>query len=253
VNRIDLTNRTAIITGGGSGIGLATARRFLKSGAIVELWGRDTARLEAAIANLPDRSRVTQKSVDVVDEAQVNAAVSAYLAVHGRIDILFNNAGAVQPARPITDVTTEEWRRNFAVNLDSVFYACRAVVPSMVAAGFGRIISTASMAGKDGNAFQAAYAASKAGLIGLTKSLGKELAETGVTVNCVIPALFDTPLASSAVNAAPEVFAEIKNKIPMKRLGRPEEAAAMVAWLASDESSFTTGFGFDLSGGRATY
>ena len=253
MNCIDLEGRTAIITGGGSGIGLATAKRFVQSGAVVELWGRDAVKLAAAAAAIPEAGRATIRPVDVAEEAEVEAGVASFLDLHGRIDILFNNAGTVQPTVALHELSTAEWRRNLAVNLDAVFFACRAVMPHMIAAGYGRIISTASMAGKEGNAFQGAYAAAKAGLIGLTKSLGKEVAETGVTVNCVVPTLFDTPLANTAASAAPEVFALLREKIPMKRFGRADEAAAMVAWLASEESSFSTGFAFDLSGGRATY
>jgi 3-oxoacyl-[acyl-carrier protein] reductase len=253
MNHIDLSERTAIITGGGSGIGLATAKRFLASGASVEVWGRDRAKLDAALDLLRPSNRVGARAVDVADHAAVANGVAEFLKQHGKLDILFNNAGVVQPSLSLSDLSIEEWRRNFSVNLDGIFYACRAALPAMVAARYGRIINTSSMAGKDGNAFQGAYAASKAGVIGLTKSLGKELASTGVTVNCIVPALFETPLATGAISAQPEIFAALRDAIPMKRLGQPDEAAAMVAWLASEESSFTTGFAFDLSGGRATY
>jgi 2-dehydro-3-deoxy-L-rhamnonate dehydrogenase (NAD+) len=253
MNHIDLSERTAIITGGGSGIGLATATRFLASGASVEIWGRDRAKLDAALSLLRPSNRVWARAVDVADHAAVAKGVAEFLKQHGKLDILFNNAGVVQPSLSLADLSIEEWRRNFSVNLDGIFYACRAALPAMVAAHYGRIINTSSMAGKDGNAFQGAYSASKAGVIGLTKSLGRELATTGVTVNCIVPALFETPLATGAISAQPEIFAALRDRIPMKRLGQPDEAAAMVAWLASEESSFTTGFAFDLSGGRATY
>jgi 3-oxoacyl-[acyl-carrier protein] reductase len=253
MNRIDLSGRKAIVTGGGSGIGLATARRFLESGANVELWGRDEAKLDAAVVSLRAPKNVWSRAVDVADHAAVASGIGDFLKLHGKIDILFNNAGVVQRSVGITELPLEEWRHNFAVNLDGIFYTCRAALPSMIAAGYGRIINTSSMAGKDGNALQGAYAASKAGVIGLTKSLGKELATTGVTVNCIVPALFETALARGAITAQPEIFAALRDKIPMKRVGQPHEAAAMVAWLASEESSFTTGFAFDLSGGRATY
>jgi NAD(P)-dependent dehydrogenase (short-subunit alcohol dehydrogenase family) len=253
MNHIDLSGRAAIITGGGSGIGLATAKRFLGSGAVVEIWGRDQAKLEAALASVGLKKGFSFRCVDVSDHTKVEEGVAKFLSANGRLDILFNNAGVVQPTVSLTGLSIDEWRRNFSVNLDAIFFACRVVVPIMTKAAYGRIINTASMAGKEGNPFQSAYSASKAGVIGLTKSLGKELATTGVTVNCIVPALFETPLAMDAIASSPEAFAAIREKIPMKRLGRPDEAAAMVAWLASEESSFTTGCAFDLSGGRATY
>ena len=253
MNQIDLAGRHALITGGGSGIGYATAERFLRSGAVVRIWGRDGAKLDRAVAALAPLGRIDARSVDVSDAQAVQAGVEAFLQLNGRVDVLFNNAGVVQPTVPMQDLSVAEWHRNIAGNLDSVFYGCRAVLPAMLKSGFGRIINNASMAGKEGNAFQSAYAAAKAGVISLTKSLGKELATSGVTVNCIVPTLFDTPLANAVTSATPEVFAAIRDKIPMKRIGRAVEAASLVAWIASEDCSFTTGFAFDLSGGRAVY
>jgi len=252
MNQIDLNGRVALVTGGGSGIGYSCAERFLRSGAVVELWGRDPAKLELALAALAPLGTVTAQSVDIAQWSEVEAASQRTLAQHGKVDILFNCAGTTETA-PTLKMSIEAWRSSIAVNLDGTFYCCRAFGPGMVERGYGRIINASSMAGKDGNVSQSAYSAAKAGVIAFTKSLAKELVANGVIVNAVAPGLFDTPLAQSAIKLAPEAMNIAFEKIPMKRMGRPEEAAAMVAWLASEECSFTTGFTFDLSGGRSTY
>ena len=252
-SKIDLSGRKAVITGGSSGIGLATAERFLQSGATVEMWGRSQPRLDEALAALSGLGPVTGRSVDVTSAAQVDGAMADFIAAHGGVDILFNNAGMTQRTVPMTEMDDEEWRAQFTGNVDSTFFCCRAAIPAMIANGFGRIVNTASMAGKEGNSCQSAYSAAKAAVIGMTKALAKELAASPVTVNAIVPTLFETPMAMGAIGEAPEVFAAIRAKIPMGRFGDPAEAAAMVAWICSPDCSFTTGFAFDLSGGRATY
>lgn len=223
--------RTAIVTGGMSGLGAACADRFSADGV-------DVVRFD-----------VTPGADHVVDVTDEDAVITACKKV-GLVDVLVNSAGVVGPNAPMTDVTTADWERTFAVNVTGTFRMCRTVAPGMVERGWGRIINLASMAGKDGNPNLSAYSASKAAVIGLTKSLGKELATTGVSVNAVTPAVFETPMNATT---APDVLERLTTLIPMQRLGRPEELAALVSWLASDECSFSTGAVYDISGGRATY
>ena len=253
MNIYDLKGRRALVTGGGSGIGFAAAQLYLHSGASVELWGRDLGRLERARGELEALGEVHVASVDVSDGTQVAAAAKALLARWGGLDILFNCAGHSTRVAPLAELTEEDWRQAIGINLDSVFHTCRAFVPGMVAQGYGRIVNTTSQAGKDGNPFMAGYVAAKAGVIGLTKTLGKELATTGVLVNAVCPTVFDTPLVADTVERAPDAMAAAIAKIPMARMGRPDEAAELVAWLSSEACSFNTGVTFDLSGGRAVY
>jgi 2-dehydro-3-deoxy-L-rhamnonate dehydrogenase (NAD+) len=223
--------RRAIVTGGMSGLGAACAERLTAEGLHV-------VRI--------DVSADADEVLDVTDEH----AISQTVARIGRVDVLVNSAGVVGPNVPLTDIATQQWRRTFDVNVLGVFQMCRAVVPGMVERGWGRIVNLASMAGKDGNPNLSAYSASKAAVIALTKSLGKELATTGVLVNAVAPAVFETPMNA---HTSPEVLERLISLIPMKRLGQAEELAALVNWLTSDECSFSTGAVYDISGGRATY
>jgi 2-dehydro-3-deoxy-L-rhamnonate dehydrogenase (NAD+) len=223
--------RRAVVTGGSSGLGAACAARLREDGLEV---------LTLDVAGEPDLL------VDVTDAGAVDAAAREA----GPVDVLVNSAGIVGPQTPLWTVEEEPWLRTFAVNVHGVFHACRAFVPGMRERGWGRIVNFASMAGKDGNPSMAAYSATKAAVIGLTKSLGKELAQDGVLVNAIAPAVIDTPMNATT---APEVLAHITSLIPMRRLGRPEEVAELVAFLASDRVSFSTGAVYDISGGRATY
>jgi 2-dehydro-3-deoxy-L-rhamnonate dehydrogenase (NAD+) len=223
--------RTAVITGGASGIGRASAERLGQDGITVVTL---------------DVSGDADVVADVTDPRAVAAAIEAI----GPVDILVNSAGIVGPNKPLWEVTDEEWAATFAVNVNGTFHMCRAVVPGMADRGWGRIVNLASMAGKDGNPRLGAYSATKAAVIGMTKSLGKELATSGVLVNAIAPAVIETPM--NAANT-PEVLEYMTSLIPMRRLGRPEEVAELVAWLASDKCSFSTGAVYDLSGGRATY
>ncbi|MEY4748688.1 MAG: hypothetical protein RIQ60_902 [Pseudomonadota bacterium] len=253
MNQIDLKDRAAIITGAAQGIGLATARRMLDSGASVALWDIDAARLEAARSALAAQAapgRVSAAVVELSDETAVAAATAATLAAHGRIDILVNNAGITGGNGPTWELTPEVWRRVIEVNLIAPYLVCRAVVPHMIAAGYGRIVNIASIAGKEGNPNASHYSASKAGVIALTKSLAKELATQGVLVNAVTPAAARTAIFDSMTQ---QHIDYMLSKIPMARFLEVDEAAAAISWLASTDCSFSTGSVLDLSGGRATY
>ncbi len=250
MNQIDLRGRSAAVTGAARGIGHAIAERLLASGSRVSLWDRDAAALDAAARSLADRGEVHTAAVDVTDDASVQAAAKATAERFGGIDILVNNAGIAGGSKPSWEFTPEEWRQVVEVDLTGVFLCCRAVVPLMLPRGWGRVVNVASIAGKEGNPNAAHYSAAKAGVIGFTKALGKELATRGILVNCITPAVIETDILRQIT---PQHVEYMRSKIPMGRFGRKEEAAALVAWLCSDDCSFTTGGVFDLSGGRATY
>ncbi len=235
--------QVAVVTGGASGIGLGIATRLAAEGARLSLWDRDAEGLAATSAE----HRLT---VDMTDAEAVQRAADETVAALGRIDILIASAGITGPNATSWDYAVADWDRVIDVNLNGVYYACRAVVPHMLRAGDGRIVNIASIAGKEGNPNAAAYSASKAGVIGLTKALGKELARTNIRVNCVAPAAVRTPLFSQMTEAQIDYML---SKIPLGRFGEIDEIASMVCWLASRECSFSTGAVFDVSGGRATY
>jgi 3-oxoacyl-[acyl-carrier protein] reductase len=224
-------SRTALITGGVSGLGLATASRLARDGITVITM---------------DRTPNADLVVDITDPRAVTEAAAGV----GPVDILINSAGIVGPSKPLWEIADADWGATFDVNVNGTFHLCRALVPGMRERGWGRIVNFASIAGKEGNAMQSAYSASKAAIIGLTKSLGKELATSGVLVNAIAPAVIATPMNATT---DPEVLARVTKLIPMGRPGRPEEVAELVAWLSSDSCSFSTGAVYDLSGGRATY
>jgi 3-oxoacyl-[acyl-carrier protein] reductase len=250
MNRIDLDGRRGVVTGAAQGIGYAIAERLLASGAAVALWDRDAGELEAAAAKLGGGGKVATVTVDVTKLAQVEAAVTATNERLGGIDILVCNAGIAGPSILTWEYPVEEWQRVIDIDLTGVFYCCRAVVPQMIAQNYGRICSTASIAGKEGNPNASPYSAAKAGVIALTKSLGKELAKHDIAVNCITPAAARTRIFDQI---SQQHIDYMLSKIPRGRFLEVDEAAAMVAWLVSQENSFTTGAVFDLSGGRATY
>ncbi len=239
-NDYRFSGRVALVTGGASGIGAAVARRLLAEG--------------AAVASLDLRAEAPEGVLalagDISDSPQVDAAVARVEAEVGPIDVLVSSAGVPGESLPTGEITDEEWRRVMAINADGVFYCNRAVIPGMVARGYGRIVNIASIAGKEGNPMAAAYSASKAAVIAMTKAIGKDLARTGVLVNCVAPAVIDTPILEDVSQEHIDYMVE---RIPMGRMGRPEEVAALVCWLASEECSFSTGATYDISGGRAVY
>ena len=233
MNKLDFAGRTAVVTGGAQGIGGAIVKRLEASGAKVAVWDLDGS-----------------PRVDVAEPSSVEAATRGTLETLGKIDILVNNAGIAGGNAPTVDYPVEEWERVLRVNLTGPFLCCRAVAPHMVRAGYGRIVNIASVAGKEGNPGAVAYSASKAGVIAMTKSLGKELAQTGVLVNCVTPAAARTAIFDQMTG---EHIQYMLSKIPMKRFAGVDEIAALACWLASEDCSFSTGAVFDISGGRATY
>ena len=249
-NRIDLNGRMAVVTGGAQGIGRAIVERFLASGATVAIWDRDLALAQKTAGELKAAGRVVAVSVDVRDYADVERARDATLESLGRIDILVNNAGIAGPNVTTWEYPLEAWREVMAINLDGPFHCCRAVAPTMMAQNYGRIVNIASIAGKEGNPNAPAYSASKAGVIALTKSLGKELAGKDISVNCITPAAARTTIFDQMTQQHIDFML---SKIPRARFVTVDEIAALVAFCASADCSFTTGAVFDISGGRATY
>jgi len=239
--------RTAIVTGGASGLGKAVATRIVAEGGTVALWDVNADALAAAQA---ETGAAAVFALDVSDQAQVEAAAAGANAALGRIDILVNSAGITGATAPVHEYPPESWRRVIDINLNGLFYCCRTVVPFMLANGYGRIANLASVAGKEGNPNASAYSASKAGVIGLTKSLGKELAEKGVIANALTPATFESPILAQLPQSQVDYM---RSKIPMGRLGEIDESAAMVCFMVSEECSFTTASTFDTSGGRTTF
>jgi 2-dehydro-3-deoxy-L-rhamnonate dehydrogenase (NAD+) len=239
--------RTAVITGGASGAGRAVAARLVHEGARVALWDLNPERLQEAKVEV---GATTAQVVDVSDPESMQAAAQAANAALSRIDLLVCSAGITGATVPVTEYPIDSWRQVIDINLNGVFYTCRAVVPLMKANGFGRIVNVASVAGKEGNPNASAYSASKAGVIGFTKSLAKELATSGVLVNAITPAVFVTPLLEQMPQSHVDFM---KSKIPMNRFGEVPEVVAMICWMLSDECSFSTGAVFDISGGRTTY
>ena len=250
MNKIDLDHRCAVITGGAQGIGFAIAERLLASGASLCLWDANEELLRSASHELSAKGVVQFCPVDVTDAEAVQRAADLTEEVLGRVDILVASAGITGPNAKCWDYPVDAWQRVIDVNLNGVFYCCRAVVPLMLKHGYGRIVNIASVAGKEGNPNASAYSASKAGVIALSKSLGKELAENNIAVNCITPAAARTRLFEQMTQ---EHIDYMLSKIPRGRFVRVEEIASMVAWLVSEENSYTTGATFDLSGGRATY
>lgn len=250
MTHIDLANQSAIVTGAARGIGLAIASRLLSSGASVSLWDRDAAAVAEAERLLQAKGKVHTAAVDVTDLDAVERATASAESALGAITILVNNAGITGGNRPSWDIPLDEWRRVVDVDLTGVFVCCKAVVPRLLKGGYGRIVNVASIAGKEGNPNAAHYSAAKAGVIGFTKSLGKELAKSGVIANCVTPAVIRTDIFDQMTQ---QHIDYMLSRVPMGRFGEKEEAAALIAWLCSRECSFSTAAVFDLSGGRATY
>jgi 2-dehydro-3-deoxy-L-rhamnonate dehydrogenase (NAD+) len=248
MNQLDFNGRTAVITGGAAGIGLAVAQRLVASGGRVSLWDRDATALDQARGALG--AATDARVVDVTDAASVEAATQETVLALERIDALVCSAAITGPNTTMWDYPVDAWRQVMEVNVNGVFLCTRALVPTMLKNDYGRIVNIASVAGKEGNPNASAYSASKAAVIGLTKSLGKELAKTGIRANCVTPAAVKTAIFDQMTQAHIDFML---SKIPMARFGQTEEIAALIAWLCTEECSFSTGAVFDLSGGRATY
>ena len=250
MNQIDLQGRRAVVTGGAEGFGRAIAERFLRSGAAVSLWDVNRELVARAAEELSALGSVHYAVADIANPAQIEAAVASTLGVWPGIDILIANAGLTGPNAPTWEYPIDDWRRVVEVNLVGTFYCCRAVVPIMRRQNYGRVVMISSVAGKDGNPNASAYSAAKAGVIALTKSLGKELAGANIAVNCVTPAAARTRIFEQMSEAHVQYML---SKIPRGRFLEVGELASLVAWLASEENSFSTGAVWDLSGGRSTY
>jgi 3-oxoacyl-[acyl-carrier protein] reductase len=250
VNEFDLKGRVAIVTGGAKGIGYAAARRLVGSGAAVSLWDLDAEGMATAARALAPKGAVQQVRVDVTATDAVEAAFADTLAWRPGVDILIANAGVAGVMKKAFEHTDADWDRMLSRNLTSVFRCCRAVLPHMVGRGYGRIVIVSSIAGMEGAANNAGYSAAKAGAIGFTKAIGKELAGTGVIANCVTPSGIDTEILDDLTE---DYLDAVLSRMPLGRLGRADEVAALIAWMASEECSFSTGAVFDASGGRAVY
>ena len=247
--KFNLTNRVAIVTGGAQGFGLAITERFIQSGAKVIIWDIDEDAAKKAIAKVGSEN-LNYQIVDVSNFENINKSLKEIENQHGKIDIFVNNAGIAGMNTTVAEYPVEEWNRVINLNLNSVFYCCKAVVPFMIKNDYGRIVNIASIAGKEGNPNASAYSTSKAGVIGLTKSLGKELALKNIAVNCVTPAAAKTRIFDQMTE---EHINYMLSKIPRNRFANVDELASLVTWLSSEENSFSTSAVFDLSGGRATY
>ena len=250
MNEIDLKNKAAVVTGGAQGIGLAIAERLLKSGASVCLWDRDQVLVEETANSLASKGKVEIAVMDVTDLDSVKAATQTTIDTLGSLDILVCNAGIAGPTVKVWEYPPEDWQQVIDIDLTGVFNCLYSVAPVMIEQNYGRIVNVASVAGKDGNPNAAPYSAAKAGVMALTKSLGKELAAYDISVNCITPAAAKTRIFDQI---SQEHIDYMLSKIPRNRFLKVEEAASMVAWLCSAENSFTTGGVFDLSGGRSTY
>ena len=248
MNKFDLNNKTAVITGGAQGFGLDIAKKFLNFGAKVIIWDIDEQQLQITSKEI-NNSKLSYNKVDVSNFEQVNSTVLK-ITSSSNIDILINNAGITGSNSTVWDYSVNEWNKIIQVNLMGTFYCCKSIVPNMIKNNYGRIVNVASVAGKDGNPNASAYSSAKAGIIGLTKSLGKELANNNIAVNCITPAAAKTRIFDQI---SQEHIDYMLSKIPRNRFVKVDELASMVAWMASEENSFTTGAVFDLSGGRATY
>ncbi len=247
--KFDIENRVAVVTGGAQGFGLAITERFIESGATVVIWDIDENEAKKALEKVNSKN-LSYQIVDVSDFGKINEKLIEIESMHGKIDIFINNAGVAGINTTVAEYPIEEWNKVINLNLNAVFYCCKAVVPFMEKNNYGRIVNIASIAGKEGNPNASAYSTSKAGVIGLTKSLGKELAQKNIAVNCVTPAAAKTRIFDQMTE---EHINYMLSKIPRNKFAKVEELASLVTWLSSEENSFSTAAVFDLSGGRATY